>query len=102
MRQFDVYRNPSPTAARIAPYLVILSSHHLHGLSEVVVAPAINDVSQMLGDLEIAVEIEGLHLTLAISELFSMTSAALKHRVSSLQTHEDAIRRALDRMFTGF
>lgn len=102
MRQFDAYLNPSPEAGRIAPYLVIISSHHLHGLSEVVVAPAINDAAQRLGDLEIAVEIDGEALTLAVSELFSMPFSQLKRRVANLDIHEDAIRRALDRLFTGF
>jgi len=102
LRQFDAYRNPSPEARRIAPFLVVLSSHHLHGLSEVIVAPAVNDAYRTLGDLEIEVELEGQRLTLVMSELFSLTASRLRHRIDSLERCEDDIRRALTRLFTGF
>ncbi len=102
MRQFDAYQNPSPQARRIAPYLIVLSSHHLRGLSEVVVAPAVNDATRLASELEIAVDIDDEALTLLVSELFSLTAATLRRRVGSLIHHEDAIRRALDRLFTGF
>ncbi|MET3664664.1 CcdB family protein [Caulobacter sp. 1776] len=102
MRQFDAYQNPSPEARLIAPYLVVLSSHHLHGLSEVIVAPAVNDATRVIGDLEIAVEVQDAPLTLVVSELFSLSATALRRRAGSLVEHEDAIRRALDRLFTGF
>lgn len=102
MRQFDAYTNPSPETRSIAPFLVVLSSHHLRGLSEVVVAPAVNDAERVVGDLEVGVEIAGEPLTLVISELFSLSAMALRQRASSLAQHDDAIRRALDRLFTGF
>ena len=102
MRQFDAYQNPSPEAREIAPYLVVLSSHHLRGFSEVVVAPAVNDAMRLVGDLELPVEIQGEALTLLISELFSIAATNLRRRAESLAEHEDAIRRALDRLFTGF
>lgn len=102
MRQFDAYQNPSPEARRVAPHLVVLSSHHLRDFSEVIVAPAVNDVTRVVSDLELPVEIRGEALTLLISELFSITATTLRKRTESLAEHEDAIRRALDRLFTGF
>lgn len=102
MRQFDAYANPSPETRSIAPFLVVLSSHHLRDLSEVVVAPAINDAERIVGDLEVRVDIAGERLTLVVSELFSLSATALRQRSGSLVEHEDAIRRALDRLFTGF
>ena len=45
---------------------------------------------------------KGERLVLVISELASMASHNLKHRAGSLMTYEDDIRRALDRLFTGF
>lgn len=48
------------------------------------------------------IEIAGETLTLLVSELFSLTAATLRRRVGNLAEHEDAIRRALDRLFTGF
>jgi toxin CcdB len=102
LRQFDAYLNPSIESRKVAPFLVVLSSHHLHGLEEVVVAPAVNDAKRQVGGLEIGVEIQGQQLVLMISELFSMTASALRNRAESLAAHEDDIRRALDRPFTGF
>ncbi|MDG2531925.1 CcdB family protein [Caulobacter endophyticus] len=102
MRQFDVYRNPVPAARGVAPFLAILSSHHLHGLTEVVVAPVVNDVQSAIADLEIPVVVEDQALTLVVSELFSLDAHQLRQRIASLAAHEDAIRRALDRLFTGF
>ncbi|MBO9559201.1 MAG: CcdB family protein [Caulobacter sp.] len=102
MRQFDVFRNPSPDARKVAPFLVMLSSHHLRHIEEIVVAPLVNDAAKTLGGLEIAVEIEGETLTLVISELFSLTPTGLRSAVDNLGYLEDDIRRAVDRLFTGF
>jgi toxin CcdB len=102
LRQFDAYLNPSPESREIAPFLVVLSSHHLRGLEEVVVAPAVNDAERQVGGLEIGVEIQGRRLVLVVSELFSVTASRLRSRTESLAAHEDDIRRALDRLFTGF
>lgn len=101
MRQFDAYRNPSPEARLVAPFLVVLSSHHVRSLSSVIVAPAVNDAA-FLSDLEVPVEILDEPLTLVVSELFSLSTTALRQRAGSLVEHEDDIRRALDRLFTGF
>ncbi len=102
MRQFDAYLNPSPESREVAPFLVVLSSHHLRDLEEVVVAPAVNDAERQVSGLEICVEIQNRPLVLIVSELFSMTASPLRTRTASLAAYEDAIRRALDRLFTGF
>ena len=44
---------------------------------------------------------EGQHLVSVIG-LAAISSARLKRRIGSLLAHEDDIRRALDRLFTGF
>lgn len=102
MRQFDVFENPSPEARRFAPYLVVLSSHLVLGFEDAVVAPLVNDSTATVGALEIEMAFEGERLVLVISELASMAGHNLKRRAGSLLTHEDDIRRALDRLFTGF
>jgi len=102
LRQFDAYQNPSAEARSLAPYLVVISSHHLRGLSEVIVAPAVKNATRLVCELEIEVEIQGEPLALLISELFSLTATTLRRRACSLAQHEDAIRRALERLFTGF
>lgn len=55
-----------------------------------------------MGDLEVLVDIAGEPLTLVVSELFSLTATVLRQRAGSLAEREDDIRRALDRLFTGF
>jgi toxin CcdB len=102
MRQFDAFVNPSIESRGVAPFLVALSSHHLLGLQEVIVAPAVNDAHRQVSDLEIGVDIEGQTLVLVISELFSVTTGMLRQRVANLAAYEDDIRRALDRLVTGF
>jgi hypothetical protein len=102
LRQFDVFRNPSPEARKVAPFLVMLSSHHLRGIEEIVVAPLVNDAAETVGELEIVAEIEGERLTLVVSELFSLTPTGLRGAVDNLAYLEDDIRRAIDRLFTGF
>ena len=102
MRQFDVFRNPSLEARKVAPFLVMLSSHHLRGIDEIIVAPVVNDATETVSGLEIRVEIEGQHLTLVISEMFSLTPTGSRVAIDNLSYLEDDIRRAVDRLFTGF
>jgi toxin CcdB len=102
LRQFDVFRNPSLEARKVAPFLVMLSSHHLRGIDEIIVAPLVNDAAETVGELEILAEVEGERLTLVISELFSVMPTGLRGAVGNLSYLEDNIRRAVDRLFTGF
>jgi toxin CcdB len=102
LRQFDVFRNPSLEARKVAPFLVMLSSHHLRGIDEIIVAPLVNDAAETVGILEIVTDIEGERLTLVISEMFSVTPTGLRGAVDNLSYLEDNIRRAVDRLFTGF
>lgn len=80
----------------------MLSSHHVRGIDEIIVAPLVNDAAETVGQLEFVVVIEGEPLTLVISELFSFTPNGSHRTVESLSYLEDDIRRAIDRLFTGF
>ena len=80
----------------------MLSSHHLRGIDEIIVAPLVNDAAETVSGLEILVEVEGERLTLVISEMFSVTPTGLRGVVDNLAYLEDDIRRAVDRLFTGF
>lgn len=102
MRQFEAYQNPVAAAREVAPFLVVLSSHHLPDLTEVVVAPAVKDAVRMVGDLEIGVVIGNQSTVLVVSELFSVRAQTLRRQAASLAEYEDDIRRALDRLFNGF
>src|SRR5690606_28327637 len=102
MRQFDVYENPAPEARTFAPYLVVLSSHLLLDFDDAVVAPLVNDVQHTVSALELDVEIEGEPLVMVISDLSAIEGRELRRYVGTLENREFDIRRALDRLFTGF
>ena len=46
--------------------------------------------------------IDGDPLVIVLTELAGVQGRSLTRRVGSLLAHEDDIRRALDRLFTGF
>ena len=102
MRQFDVYENPSSEARRFAPYVVVLSSHLIPGFDDAVVAPLVNDSNAVVPAFEIPVIVEGDPPLVVLTELAGVQGRSLKRKVGSLLAHEDDIRRALDRLFTGF
>jgi len=102
LRQFDVYPNPSTAARPFAPYVVVLQSQYLSGLDTVVVAPLVNDAEPELAPLDVPVDFSGEKFALAVAELGGVERSALRRRSGDLVAYEDAIRRALDRLFTGF
>jgi toxin CcdB len=99
MRQFEVYPNPSPNSGSFAPYVVVLQSHYID-LKSVVVAPLVRD--KLATSVEIAIEIEGEALVLALTELGSIWASSLRAPVADLTAKEYDIHRALDRLFKGF
>jgi toxin CcdB len=102
LRQFDVYPNPSTAARAFAPYVVVLQSHHIGGIDTVVVAPLVNDAQPNLAPLDVPVSFNGEELTIAVAELGGAERSQLRRRAGDLLLYEDAVRRALDRLFTGF
>jgi len=99
MTQFEVYRNPSEASQSFAPFVVVLQSHHL-ALDTVLVAPLVTD--KLPTSVEPAIHLDGRSFVVAVTEMGSIRAASLTHAVGVLRDHEDAIRRALDRLFTGF
>ena len=85
-----------------APYLVVLSSHLFADLSEVVVAPVVRPNLLTPSDFNVPVVVDEERHLVSVIGLAAISSARLKRRVGSLLAHEDDIRRALDRLFTGF
>jgi toxin CcdB len=102
LRQFDVVENPSPSGRAYAPYLVVLQSHHLDPLDSVILAPVVRDADRPLSLLDVTVEVAGETLVVAMAELASVNRQLLRQAVLSISDHEDDLRRALDRLFTGF
>lgn len=103
MRQFDVFPNPSPRSRAAAPFIVLMQSHFVDEMPSALIAPLIRESRS--GDftrVSVSVKLndEALHLSLA--EMAPIARSALKRSVGNLRALEDDIRRALDRLFTGF
>ncbi len=103
MRQFDVYENPSNQSRRSIPYLVVLQSHFFEDSPTVVVAPLIFDNGSAAYTLaSVRLTFNDQAFALALAELANIERLALRRATGNVREHEDAIRRALDRLFTGF
>lgn len=103
MRQFDVHANPSERSRLIAPFVVVRQSHLLAAAPTVVVAPMLldDDRSAYTETSVRTIFADGKYI-IAIAELAAIESRYLQRAVGDLRDHEDAIRRALDRLLTGF
>ncbi len=102
MRQFDVYENPVVSARPVMPHLVVLSSHLPPDLTEVIVAPLTSLRSVPISNLELAMSFKDSALVFITSDLAGISARGLNRRAGDLCDYEDDIRRALDRLFTGF
>lgn len=71
-----------------------------HFIEQAVVAPLV--VDKVTTGVDIDVDHDGNGFVLALSELGSVHRQALGRTVGSLTSQEDDIRRALDRLFSGF
>lgn len=103
MRQFDVYEAPTEASRRIAPYVVVVQSHFLDDLPTVLIAPLLRlQERPAYGEVSVAIDFSGEEFLLSLAELVAVDRAALRRRQGDVREHEDAIRRALERVFTGF
>ena len=96
MSQFIVYRLPG------GPLVLDLQTD-LMDTSARVVAPLV-PTSEIppLGRLHPVLDIAEVPHTLVMTEMAGLPKAALTDRVADLRSREDAIRRALDMVFSGF
>ena len=103
MRQFDVYRNPSRRSGFYAPMVVVLQSHLLEAMPTAVAAPMLTaEGRKPYGEIAAEVRFNGVDYIVSVGELAAVDIRQLKTVVGSLHQYEDVIRRALDRLFTGF
>ena len=102
-RQFDVVANPDAREAAYRPYLVVLQSDLVSGLSSTVVAPLVGR-SDMLGASRMnpLISIDGSDFWLATHELFAVDRRVLGKTIGSVSEQRDAIIAAIDFVFTGF
>jgi len=103
IRQFDVVTNPDPIEEANRPYLVILQSDLVSGLTSTVVAPLVpRDKMKGAQRLNPILPVEGREYWLATHELFAIDQRMLGGRVATLGDHRDAMIAALDFVFLGF
>ena len=102
MRQFDLYENPATPMRGAVPFVLVLSSHLLGDLTEVIVAPVLAGRSAPLNAFEIQIQHDDTTLLVSITGMTAIRQRDLRRRISSVQAYEDDIRRAVDRLFTGF
>ena len=103
IRQYDVFRNPSAATRAKVPYLVVLQSHLFEALPTVIIAPLMR-LEQSARNSKVLVEVEFAGESLIVNAAFL---GNIEHRMlgrsrGSLAAYEDEIRRAIDRLFTGF
>ena len=103
MRQFDVYEAPTEASRRIAPFVVVVQSHFLDGVPTVIIAPLLRQADRpAYADVSVSLRFADQDLVLSLAELVTVDRAMLRRSRGTLREHEDDIRRALERVFTGF
>ena len=87
----------------MAPYVVILQSHLLDAMPTAVVAPLLPaEGRKPYAEISAAVDFEGMQYLVSVGELAPIETKRLRRPKGDLLDFEDDIRRALDRLFTGF
>lgn len=107
IRQFDVFPTPDSRGSSEAPFICVLQSHYLDALDTVVVAPLLfgtarHTPSPTPSQVAVPVSFNGVTYLLDIGFIANIERQRLRSVKGSLAEHEDDIRRALDRLFTGF
>jgi len=87
----------------VAPYVVVLQSHLLDGAPTALVAPLlIDDGRSAYSEASVVLRFLGESYILSGLEMAGIDKGHLRAAIGNLTEYEDTIRRALDRIFTGF
>lgn len=101
MRQYDVYRNPTPRTRKLLPYLVILQADLVSETESVIVAPLTTSVRPEGSLLYPEFEVKGKKHSLLTPDLASIPRHVLTHHVTSLSSEWNRVTSAIDVLFTG-
>jgi toxin CcdB len=103
IRQYDVFDNQSAITRAKVPYVVVLQSHLFEALPTLVIAPMMRlDQSVHGGKILVEVNFADERLVVNTAFLTNIERLRLGRSRGSLAAYEDDIRRAVDRLFTGF
>jgi toxin CcdB len=101
--QFEIYQNPSERSRPVAPYVVVLQSHLLASMPTAIVAPLlVDDGRTAYTETSVSLTFDGANYVLSAAELVAIDTRHLQKPLGDLRDYEDLVRRALDRIFTGF
>ena len=84
------------------PFVIVLSSHHAAGLTEAIIAPVMRARAVPVSAFEVPIDRDDEVLLISVAGLTAIRQTDLRRKIGSAIEHEDDIRRALDRLFTGF
>ncbi len=104
MAQFDVYKNPNKTSARVIPFLLDVQSDFLSGFTSRVVVPLavsgyeVNPTRRLHPQFQI----DGVGTIMLTERLSALPKAALGAHITSLAQHRDEIVAAMDFLVLGF
>lgn len=103
IRQFDVFENPSSRTIGDVPYIVVLQSHYLDALNTVVVAPLFRpEVIPAENAVMLAVRFDAEPLVLDLALIANLPTRLLRQSVGNLVEYDLEIRRAINRLLSGF
>jgi toxin CcdB len=103
IRQFDVFENPSGRTNGPVPYIVVLQSHYLDALNTVVVAPLFRpEVIPAENAIMLAVKVNEEALVLDLALIANLPTRLLRQTIGNLVDYDLEIRRAIDRLLSGF
>lgn len=82
--------------------MVVLQSHHLDPLETILLAPLVNDAYRQVSSVDIPVEFQSQSLVLVVAEMAGVRRQGLGRAIGSVVSSEDEIRRAFEKLLTGF
>lgn len=80
-----------------------MQSHFVDAMHTALIAPIVREArTSDFTRVSVEVSMDGETMHISLAEMAPILRSALKTSVGDLSAHEDEIRRALDRLFTGF
>ena len=99
MAQFDVYRNPSPSSSKRAPYLVEVQGNFCDVITTCVVIPlVVPGLFIPAPVLNPKIAVSGVEYLLSTAEITAVLRTKLGRPVGSLGDYRDEIIQAIDRL----